>query len=1178
MMESFRVTDSLPVKSGYYFSSDFDQLWNYINRCVRAWGSVIISIHGAGNWQKPTQDDVSVEFMHSQPLTPFVVDRDVLDDAVIYNNLLNYVKAYFEEEIYQTPLVGSGWSLVDITSYFAKVAPYIPFGNVNVNRKTVTEVQKVKELKLAMQTLGQFQIALCIALNKQVDELDLHGINVRKLRSKTEQLKLRKWMLENGVPQHQSVTPGNLAWWHEREFKRGNIRVINTRGNILYSRFFNDEEDEWATLFYDSGSRRWYPVHDVENFLQIKGKRAYYCKICQRYHFKGHCPQGAAESVYLDSLLGIGGTEVSPVSMPRKFYRCKKAFVVYADFEAFMTKNEDGETDKHVPSCYAWVAILHGKEVARRVVDSTEVDDVMTAFIEDMFALGKAFQNDEDEEIPSIQTFYHEDEDQQEEPEESLRTAALVKDWDQFIRSKDPEIQDNWLLYKSIYQDFRAPRRARKWADQRCVSCGRKFAANEQGEIIDDVTEQRSYITGLRGLMHDHCVEDYSNTFNVYFHNGRGYDFHHMLSAMLTQPHLLSEEPKVFAKGLERLDQVTFRRGRICFQLNDTMNFLSSSLANLFKNVTNHRFTPEDERNNKQAFPYYFFDGPDKWDYTIEDMPRDDAPYWNPQRMHYEDKEAIFENWHKYTFSTFRDYVRFYNMTDCLQLADIFESFRDSGFASYGIDPAFFMGTPSYTWAVAKREAGLLPISPNDANGVNLIHELQQNIRGGIAQVMEGHFECREGHHDYLLGIDVNSLYSWCLAQKLPMLFITLLEELPNDVHSFGGSSNYTFICSVDFDYPDDLHDAHRFYPLAPEHADGRLLTTFWKKDHYVCTADEFNFYVSKGLVHTKTHWCAIYTNEAIFKGYVEGNIHRRQEAVRQGDKMSSELFKLMNNSLYGRCIMNPAKFRNISMIHGASANEDLVAHNEAINRGLDGAKNWYEFSNEERSGFLIERSMTQIKWEYPNQIGFGVLGYAKVRMYDMVFKLQDLFTSSLTLVYTDTDSLYFGVRDWNHEHPFKSLRDAYPGLMDFATSRDSSYVTGPETQKKIGLWSDDFEGKQALEMVALRAKAYAIRFNDDSQKLKGKGVSIQTATIDAERNDSSERLSFKHYKERLNKRDHLMAYHVILLRKGVNINSRVQRKLALSVADTKRLVLPDYKRLPFGYRGHQFEQFSLAE
>lgn len=1165
-MEQFQVSDSLPVKSGYYYHRDLDVLWNYVKKCVRAWGSVLLSLHGAGTWQKPTETTVHVEFMHSKPLDPLVVDKDIINDEILERNLLEYIQNYFKEEIYQVDLIGSGWSMVEITAYFAKVAPYIPFTPIS-SRKTVIDVHTSAELAPALRRLGQFQIALALALNTQHedDDLDVMSINPRRLRSKGEQVKLRKWMIKNRVPQVDDVTPGNLAWWHEELFKRGNIRVINNRGNILYARQFA-ENDVWATLYFNSETRRWYPVTDVENFLRIKRTKAYYCKTCQRFHPKGVCVNPKVRNEYLDqeSLINF--------SPPRRFFVEKKALVVYADFEAFITKNDDGHPGKHVPAGYAWTVIYKGKQVATKVCDYTEVEDLMTAFIEDLFAIGKKYQRMDVDDVQDLNVDYDGDEEaEDEEVSFPVVSRRLIDTFDEFLDTKGGNAE-HWQPYHGFYEKCQYVHRVRD-PPARCQTCGKAIDAID----IRTAPQMRSYITGIFGYHHDYCALSPSNTFNVYFHNGKGYDFHHLLEAALTNPHLLTQEPKVFAKGLEKIDSLTFRRGNIAFSLNDTLNFLNGSLANLVKNVTDFKYTPEDERNNKQAFPYFWFDGPDKLHVTMQDMPEEMSAYWNSSRLHFEDKEAILRNFQKYNFATFKDYMRFYNLTDVLQLADVFENFRTAGFIAYELDPAFFMGTPGYTWAVAKRDAGLLPISPEyveyEDTSLNLIHILQQNIRGGVAQVMEGHFKVREGHNDYLLALDVNSLYSWCLSKRLPTLFLGMGDSIPDDHDSYGDESLTTFICCVDFEYPDELHDAHRFFPLAPEHAEGRLLTTFWKKKSYVCTADEYNFYVKHGLIMTKCEWVAFYTNEDVFSKYVTNNIRMRQAAVSQGDKMSSELYKLMNNSLYGRCIMNPAKFKNISILHGK---EDDVDYHNDINKKLDGAKNWIEFKKDDITGFIIERPVQSVKWEYPNQIGFGVLGYAKVKMYDMVFKLLHLFGDSLTLIYTDTDSLYFGVRDWD-EHPFATLRNAHPELMDFATSNDLSYKSSPSTQKAIGLWSDDFEGKRAVEMVALRAKAYAVRFDDGKEKLKGKGISVATATIDARRDVNSERLSFKHYLDRLEGRDMIKAYHEIILRKGTNITAKTQHKVALSVADTKRLVMKDYKRLPFGYRGSLYS-YQLEE
>ena len=66
--------------------------------------------------------------------------------------------------------------------------------------------------------------------------------------------------------------------------------------------------------------------------------------------------------------------------------------------------------------------------------------------------------------------------------------------------------------------------------------------------------------------------------------------------------------------------------------------------------------------------------------------------------------------------------------------------------------------------------------------------------------------------------------------------------------------------CFLEFDleYPEDLHDLHNYYPLAPERVKignvEKLIRNLYNKTNYVVHYENLKLYESRGLKITKIH------------------------------------------------------------------------------------------------------------------------------------------------------------------------------------------------------------------------------------------------------------------------------------------------------------------------------------
>ena len=70
----------------------------------------------------------------------------------------------------------------------------------------------------------------------------------------------------------------------------------------------------------------------------------------------------------------------------------------------------------------------------------------------------------------------------------------------------------------------------------------------------------------------------------------------------------------------------------------------------------------------------------------------------------------------------------------------------------------------------------------------------------------------------FIIYLDMNNLYGWAMSEYLPYEGFKWLKNVGGfDVMSFSKESKIGFILEVDLEYPDELHESHNYYPLAPE-------------------------------------------------------------------------------------------------------------------------------------------------------------------------------------------------------------------------------------------------------------------------------------------------------------------------------------------------------------------------
>ena len=151
--------------------------------------------------------------------------------------------------------------------------------------------------------------------------------------------------------------------------------------------------------------------------------------------------------------------------------------------------------------------------------------------------------------------------------------------------------------------------------------------------------------------------------------------------------------------------------------------------------------------------------------------------------------------------------------------------------------------------------------------------------------------------------------------------------------------SDIGYFLEVDLEYPNELHELHNDYPLAPEKlsVSNNILSAYCKKiaaeydikvgnvkklipnlnnkTKYVLPYRNLQLYLSLGMKLTKIHRALQFKQSDWMKKYIDFNTEKRKNATNDFDK---DFFKLMINSVYGKTIENLRKRIHVRLVNNA--------------------------------------------------------------------------------------------------------------------------------------------------------------------------------------------------------------------------------------------------------------------
>ena len=109
--------------------------------------------------------------------------------------------------------------------------------------------------------------------------------------------------------------------------------------------------------------------------------------------------------------------------------------------------------------------------------------------------------------------------------------------------------------------------------------------------------------------------------------------------------------------------------------------------------------------------------------------------------------------------------------------------------------------------------------------------------------------------------------------------------------------------------------DIHKYYygKDASDEKSNELVLNVMDKKKYVLHISALKFYLQHGLGLTKVHRAISFKQANFLKPFIEFNTEKRKNAKNDFEK---DLFKLMNNSVYGKTMENVRKHGDYEIVN----------------------------------------------------------------------------------------------------------------------------------------------------------------------------------------------------------------------------------------------------------------------
>ena len=365
---------------------------------------------------------------------------------------------------------------------------------------------------------------------------------------------------------------------------------------------------------------------------------------------------------------------------------------------------------------------------------------------------------------------------------------------------------------------------------------------------------------------------------------------------------------------------------------------------------------------------------------------------------------------------------------------------------------------------------------------------VEEGIRDGICHAIHRYAKANNKYmknYDkneeslYIQYLGANNLYGWAMSQKLPLNGFKWLEDTSriNEefIKNYYENNDKGYILEVDVKYPKKLYDLHSDLPFLPKRMkiDKCKKLVLRNKKKHVVHIKSLKQALSHGLKLKKVHRIIEFNQEAWLKPYIDMNTELRKLAKNDFEK---DLFKLMNNSVFGKTMENIKKHRDIKLVATDKKRSKLVSE-----------PNYHTMNYISEDLSIIEMNKSRVKMNKPIYLGSSILDIIIILMYEFWYDyMKSKYGNDVKLCYMDTDSFIINIKT---EDFYKDIANDVEKRFDTSNYEVDRPLPTGKNKKVIGLMKHELGGGIITEFVVLRPKTYSYLTDDWKENKRVKGT-----------------------------------------------------------------------------------------